>query len=105
MPRLRTTRIIVLALSGSGLLGFMLGCGGKSSSSPANSPPSPPPSLSAPSNLSYSQPTLAAMVGTAIAPDSPTVTGTVTGYSVTPTLPTGILLDPAAGTISGTHSS
>jgi hypothetical protein len=37
---------------------------------------------------------LLATVGTAIAPDSPTVTGTVTGYSVTPTLPTSLSLEP-----------
>jgi hypothetical protein len=48
---------------------------------------------------------LLATVGTAIAPDSPTVTGTVTGYSVTPTLPAGLSLDSAAGTISGTPSA
>jgi Putative Ig domain len=105
MPRLRTTRIIVLTLSGSGLLGFMLGCGGKSSSGPTNPPSPAPPTLSAPSNLSYAQPTLLATVGTAIAPDLPTVTGTVTGYSVTPALPTGLSLDPTAGTISGTPSA
>ena len=105
MPRLRTTRLIVLALSGFVLLGAVAGCGGKSSSGPANPQPPPPPSLSAPSNLSYAQPTLLATVGTAIAPDSPTVTGTVTSYSVTPALPTGLSLDPAAGTISGTPST
>jgi hypothetical protein len=105
MRRLRTTRLIVLALSGFALLGSALGCGGKSSSGPTPPPPPPPPSLSAPSNLSYAQPTLLATVGTAIAPDLPTVTGTVTGYSVTPTLPTGLSLDPAAGTISGTPSA
>src|ERR1700756_5473210 len=98
MPRLRTTLLIVLELSGFALLGSSLGCSSMSSSSPANPPPPAPPSLS------YSQPTLLALVGTAIAPDSPTVTGTVTGYSVTPALPTGLLLDPAAGPIFGQPS-
>jgi hypothetical protein len=105
MPRLRATRLIVLALSGFILLESVLGCGGKSSSGLTNPAPPAPPSLSAPSNLSYAQPTLMATVGTAIAPDAPTVTGTVTAYSVTPTLPTGLSLDPAAGTISGTPST
>jgi len=105
MPKFRTTLLIVLALSGFALLGSVLGCGSKTSSGPTNPPPPPPPSLSAPSNLSYAQPTLLATVGTAIVPDVPTVTGTVTGYSVTPTLPTGLSLDPAAGTISGTPSA
>jgi hypothetical protein len=105
MPKFRTTLLIVLALSGFALLGSILGCGGKSSSGPTNPQPPAPPSLSAPSNLSYAQPTLLATVGTAIAPDLPTVTGVVTGYSVTPTLPTGLSLDPAAGTISGTPSA
>jgi hypothetical protein len=105
MPRFRTTVLIVLALSGFVLLGSVLGCGGKSSSGLTNPPPPRTPSLSAPSNLSYAQPTLLATVGTAIAPDLPTVTGTVTGYSVTPTLPIGLSLNSTAGTISGTPSA
>ena len=94
MPKFRTTLLIVLALSGFALLGSVLGCGDKSSSGPTNPPPPAPPSLSAPSNLTYAQPTLLATVGTAIAPDSPTVTGTVTRYSVTPATPNRLVAGP-----------
>ncbi|HEY5809562.1 MAG TPA: putative Ig domain-containing protein [Povalibacter sp.] len=55
----------------------------------------------APSALSYPQAgTL--VVGVAMSPLSPTVTGTVTSYSVTPALPAGLTLDTATGVISGT---
>jgi len=54
-----------------------------------------------PSNLTYPQMTIMATVGTAITPDTPTVTGTVTGYTVSPTLPAGLTIDGTTGTISG----
>jgi hypothetical protein len=44
-----------------------------------------------PSNLTYSQPTISATVGQAISTDTPTVTGTVSSYSVSPTLPAGLV--------------
>lgn len=40
--------------------------------------------------------------GTAVSGLAPTVTGTVTGYSVAPALPAGLSVDPGSGTISGT---
>ena len=58
-----------------------------------------------PSGLSYSPSSQTGTVGTAIMSMIPTVTGTVTGYSVIPTLPSGLLLDAVTGTISGTPSA
>jgi hypothetical protein len=66
-------------------------------------PPPPPPPAEAPSALSY---TAAAgyTVGTALSLD-PTVTGTVTSYSVSPGLPAGISIDATTGRISGTPTA
>ena len=75
---------------------WMLGCGG------GGSKPQPPPP---PSNLVYPQTTIEATVGVAIAPDVPTVTGSVTSFSVSPALPAGLSLDGTTGTISGTPSA
>jgi hypothetical protein len=48
---------------------------------------------------------IAATVGKAIAPDAPTVTGTVSNYSANPALPSGLTLDNKTGTISGTPTA
>jgi oligogalacturonide lyase len=56
---------------------------------------------SPPSALSYTSP-VQTTVGTAITPLSPTVTGTVSSYSVSPALPAGLSLDTTTGMISGT---
>ncbi|MGE0614263.1 MAG: choice-of-anchor Q domain-containing protein [Bacteriovoracia bacterium] len=40
----------------------------------------------------------------AITPITPTATGTVTSYSVSPALPTGLSIDPTTGVISGTST-
>lgn len=45
------------------------------------------------------------VVGTAIAALAPSVSGTVTGYSVSPALPAGLTLDPTTGVISGTPTA
>jgi hypothetical protein len=59
--------------------------------------------MAPPSGLSYPpMPTL--FVGKAIAPLSPTVTGTVSTYSVT-ALPAGLSLDAGSGVISGTPTT
>ncbi len=71
---------------------FCVGCNGNSSSAPPVSPPA---------NLSYPSPS-SATVGAAIAPLSPTVTGSVTTYSVAPALPPGLSLNATTGIISGT---
>ena len=58
----------------------------------------------APSGLAYNSPNVFT-VGSAIAALSPTVSGIVTGYSVSPALPSGISIDPGTGIISGTPTA
>jgi hypothetical protein len=60
--------------------------------------------VTAPSALSYPSPKTY-LVGTAIAPLNPTVTGTVTTYGVAPALPAGLSLNTGTGQISGTPTS
>lgn len=57
-----------------------------------------------PSALSYATPQTW-IAGTPIAPISPSVTGTVAQYSVVPALPSGLVLNPATGRISGTPTA
>ena len=61
--------------------------------------------LPAPSNLLYPQTTISASVGQAITSDTPTVTGTVSSYSVSPALPAGLSLNTSTGSISGTPTA
>jgi Putative Ig domain len=58
----------------------------------------------APTGLSYTSP-VTAVVSTAITSLSPTVSGTVTSYSVSPALPGGLALDTSSGVISGTPTA
>lgn len=60
-----------------------------------------PPPLMPPSGLSYPNHRIY-VVGTAIAPASPTVTGTVTSWSILPSLPPGLLFNTGNGSYSGT---
>jgi hypothetical protein len=60
---------------------------------------------SAPSNLSYSPATISGTVGTAISNLTPTVTGTVTSYAISPALPAGLTISASTGVISGTPSA
>src|ERR1700676_2597752 len=62
------------------------------------------PPMPAPADLSYPSAT-AFVVGMAIKPLTPTVSGTITGYSVSPALPAGLSLNSASGAISGTPSA
>ena len=61
--------------------------------------------LAAPSNLVYPQKTIAATVGTAITTDTPTVSGSVSSFSISPALPAGLNFDTTTGAISGTPFS
>jgi hypothetical protein len=57
--------------------------------------------ISAPSGLHYGG-NIVTEFGNPFGPYPPTVTGTVTTYSVSPALPAGLTLDPSTGVISGT---
>jgi len=58
-----------------------------------------------PTGLAYAQAAISATVATAIKADLPSVTGTVTTYTIVPALPAGLSLDSATGAISGTPSA
>ena len=58
-----------------------------------------------PSALSYTPASASGTVGTAITSLNPTVTGTVTSYSVSPTLPVGLSISTSTGVISGTPTA
>jgi len=58
-----------------------------------------------PSALSYTPSLASGTVGTPISSLTPTVTGTVTSYSVSPALPLGLTLNASSGVISGTPSA
>jgi hypothetical protein len=55
-----------------------------------------------PSNLAYASPVVNDTLGTAMPPDTPTVTGTISAFSIAPALPVGLTLDPSTGIIAGT---
>jgi hypothetical protein len=57
---------------------------------------------SAPAGLSYRSSSINGTVGSAIANLSPTVTGSGITYSIDPALPSGLLLNPTTGVVSGT---
>ncbi len=52
--------------------------------------------------ISYASSPITATYGVAITNASPTITGTVTSYSISPTLPTGLSFNTSSGVISGT---
>ena len=54
----------------------------------------PPTNLSYPSPISYA-------IGDSVARITPSITGTVTRYSISPSLPAGLSIDPRTGIISG----
>jgi hypothetical protein len=70
---------------------LMVACGGGGGGGGGNS---------APLDLQYAVAT--GQVGSPLGPYPPSVSGTVTGYSVSPALPAGLTLDPTSGVISGT---
>lgn len=85
--------IVMFALTACG------GGGGGDNTAGGNGNP-PPSGSGAPTNLSYSPQTWA--IGEAITPYTPTVTGTVTSYSITPNLPEGVSFNTTTGTLLGT---
>ncbi len=77
---------------------FLSGCGGGDGGS------SQPPGAQAPSGLSY--PAIPALtINVAAAAQTPTVTGTVSSYSVSPALPAGLALNAGSGVINGTPTA
>jgi large repetitive protein len=70
---------------------LMVACGGGGGGGEA---------MPAPHDLQYA--VGAGAVGSPYGPYPPSVSGTVTGYSVSPALPVGLTLDPTSGVISGT---
>jgi hypothetical protein len=56
-------------------------------------------------SLSYPSGAMAFTIGTAITGVKPTITGTLTAFSVSPALPAGVAVDPNSGTIGGTPSA
>lgn len=60
--------------------------------------------VAAPSALSYTSP-VSVVEDALITPLSPTVTGTVASYSVSPALPAGLSLNTTTGVISGTPTT
>src|SRR5579864_77741 len=74
-------------------------CGGGGGGGGGSAPPlSPPGTLSYPSPQVYT-------VGDAITPLAPTITGMVSGYSVSPALPAGLALNATSGQITGTPTA
>jgi hypothetical protein len=61
----------------------------------------PPP----PSSLSYSSSAINATMGYAIVDATPSVSGSVASYAVSPLLPAGLSINTSTGVISGTPSS
>ncbi len=59
-------------------------------------------SSTAPSGLSYPDQDLLVLSGAQFAPLAPSVTGSVTSWTVVPALPAGLTLDAATGVLSGT---
>ena len=73
------------------------GCGGGGGSGGPTAPPPTP----APTGFSYPSPQIY-LLGSAIAPLSPAITGVVTSYSSSPALPSGLVIDAHTGIITGT---
>lgn len=82
----------------------LTGCGGSGGGSGGGGGTHPPP-VSPPTNLAYPQATITVIAGQAISADTPTVTGTVTTYSVSPALPAGLSLNSSTGAITGTPTA
>jgi len=89
-----------LISAGAGAVVILTGCGGGSGGAGS----SPQPTIAAPSNLSYTSPAQAT-VGNPGPSLTPSVSGSVTSYSVSPALPAGITINASTGVISGTPTA
>ena len=58
-----------------------------------------------PAGIAYPQPTISTFVGHEIMPDIPGTSGGFSSFTVSPALPSGLLLDPATGIITGIPSA
>lgn len=94
-PTRRISALGTLALTSLLLVACGGGGGGGSS---GGTPPPPTAALSYPSPQVY-------VVGTAIAPLTPSATVSLSGFSSSPALPPGLVLDQSTGVISGTPTS
>lgn len=93
-------RRIVLSVLLSSLVAACGGGGGGSGGDGST------PAVTPPSSLSYNDGnTVTAEVGTQLTTLDPTVVGTVTSYSVSPSLPDGLALSMTTGAISGTPTA
>ena len=88
-----TLKAWLVALSAT----VLAACGGGGGGGGSNSNPS--------ASLSYPSGSQTFTVGTAITPISPTITGTLSGFVVTPALPAGLVLNTSTGVISGTPTA
>jgi Putative Ig domain len=79
------------------VLSLLVACGGGGGGGG-----SPPPTSA---GLSYPSAAQTFVVGTAITAITPTITGTLTSFTISPTLPAGLSLDGSKGTISGTPTA
>src|SRR5687767_9250174 len=85
------------------LLSLIAACGGGGGGG-GGGPGGSQATTAPPTSLSYSSPA-GFVVGQPVAQLVPTVTGTVSGYSVSPTLPVGLTLNATTGVISGTPTA
>jgi hypothetical protein len=83
--------VVMRFLAAAAIVVAVAACGGHGSA---------PPPMVAPSGLSYPTPPSLA-VGQAMTPLTPTVTGQVSSYTVSPALPAGLALASGSGVISG----
>ncbi|MGA8528520.1 MAG: putative Ig domain-containing protein [Acidobacteriaceae bacterium] len=75
-------------------MALFTGCGGGGNSTTTQQ-------LNPPVHLAYPQTSIVATVGVAISVDTPTVSGTVTTWSIAPALPAGLSFSTSTGSISG----
>lgn len=94
---METRRTVAVAV----LTALFVGCAGSGSDSGSTTtPPTSPPS-----GLTYSTNSAVYTVGTAITANTPSCSGQVTSYSVTPSLPAGLSLNTTTGVITGTPTT